>query len=52
MELDSVETVKACTSAETWWGESIFADCVDLAALIDQVSFKHYPRQANGIAHE
>jgi ribonuclease HI len=54
MELDLVETVKSCSRAKTWWGEStvIFADCVDLAALIDQVSFKHCPREASEVAHE
>jgi ribonuclease HI len=54
MESDSVETVEACTGAQTWWGESaaIFADYVDLAALIDQVSFKDCPREANEVAHE
>jgi hypothetical protein len=54
MEPDSVETVKASTRAETWWGESavIFADCVDLTVLFDQVSFKHCPRETNEVAHE
>jgi ribonuclease HI len=54
MESDSKETVDACTGSEIWWGESaaIFADCVDLAALIDKVSFKHCPREANEVAHE
>jgi ribonuclease HI len=54
MESDSVETVDACTGVERWWGESaaIFADFVDLAALLDQVSFKHCPREANEVAHE
>jgi hypothetical protein len=54
MESDSVETIDACTGSETWWGKStaIFADCVDLAALLDQVCFKHCPREANEVAHE
>jgi hypothetical protein len=54
MESDSLETVDACTGSETWWGESaaIFANCVDRAALIDKVSFKHCLRQANEVAHE
>jgi hypothetical protein len=54
MESDSLETVDACTGSESWWGESaaIFADCVDLAALIDKVAFKHCPREANEVAHE
>jgi hypothetical protein len=36
------------------WGELvvIFADCVDLVALLDQVFFKHCSREANEIAHE
>jgi hypothetical protein len=54
MESDSLEIVDACTGSETWWGESaaIFADCVDRAALIDKVSFKHCLREANEVAHE
>jgi ribonuclease HI len=54
MESDSLETIDACTGSESWWGESaaIFADCVDLAALIDKVAFKHCPREANEVAHE
>jgi ribonuclease HI len=54
MESDSLETVDACTGADSWWGESaaIFADCVDLAALIGKVVFKHCPREANEVAHE
>jgi ribonuclease HI len=33
---DSMETVEACTGEAIWWNESsaIFADCVDLIALI------------------
>jgi hypothetical protein len=43
-ETDSLETVEACTGGEAWWGQSsaVFADCVDLAALIDTVQFKHF----------
>jgi hypothetical protein len=54
MESDSIETIKACTGEETWWGESsaIFADCVDLASLMDWVSFKHCPMEENEAAHE
>jgi ribonuclease HI len=54
MESDSIETVEACTGDEAWWGESsaIFAGCVDLASLIDKVSFKHCPREANKVAHD
>jgi ribonuclease HI len=54
MESDSTETVDACSGDEPWWGESsaIFADCVDLAALVGNVSFKHCPREANEAAHE
>jgi hypothetical protein len=31
MELDSIETIEACTGVEAWWGETsaIFAYCVD-----------------------
>jgi ribonuclease HI len=54
MESDSVECVEACTGNEAWWGESsaIFADCVDISSFIDDVSFKHCPREANEAAHE
>jgi ribonuclease HI len=54
MESDSMETMKACMGVEAWWGKSsvIFADCVDLATLIDKVSFKHCPHEANEVAHE
>jgi hypothetical protein len=54
MESDLVETVEACTGVQTWWGESaaIFAYCVDLAALINQVSIKHCSREANEVAYE
>jgi hypothetical protein len=46
--------VEACTEDEAWWGESsaIFADCVDLASLIDKVSFKHCLREVNEVAHD
>jgi hypothetical protein len=49
-----METIQACTGEHTWWNESaaIFADCVDLASLIDLVSFKHCPREVNEVAHE
>ena len=30
----------------------IFADIVDLVALIDKVQFKYCPREANQVAHE
>jgi hypothetical protein len=44
----------ACTGKEAWWGESsaIFADCVDLASLIESVSFKYCPREANEATNE
>jgi hypothetical protein len=38
----SMETVDACSGNKAWWGESstIFADCLDLATLINAVFFK------------
>jgi ribonuclease HI len=53
-ESDSIETIHACTGEHSWWNESaaIFADCVDLASLIDLMSFKHCPKEANEVAHE
>jgi ribonuclease HI len=49
MESDSTETVDACNGTEAWWGESmaILADCVDLALLLNSVSFQYCPREAN-----
>jgi ribonuclease HI len=54
MESDSTETVDACNGTEAWWGESaaILADCVDLASLLNSVSFQHCPREANEVAHD
>jgi hypothetical protein len=54
MESESLEPIQACTGEDAWWGESlaIFVDCADLTSLIDQASFKHCPREANGVAHE
>jgi hypothetical protein len=53
-EADSLETIQACTGQETWWTEpaAIFADCVDLASLIDGIKFSHCPREVNRVAHE
>ena len=53
-ESDSIETIEACTGEEQWWNGSaaVFADCMDLAALIETISFKHCPREANEVAHE
>jgi ribonuclease HI len=54
-ESDSLETIQACTSQETWWIEAAaiyLADIVDLGPLIGDVSFKHCPREANEVAHE
>jgi ribonuclease HI len=54
MESDSSETVDACNGTEVWWGESeaILADCVDLASLLNSVSFQYCPREANEVAHD
>jgi ribonuclease HI len=54
MESDSIETVEACSGDEAWWGENsaIYADYVDLAALLGNVTFKYCPREANRVAHE
>jgi ribonuclease HI len=52
-ESDSLETIQACSGDEAWWTEpaAIYADCVDLATLIGQVSFNHCVREANMPAH-
>jgi hypothetical protein len=54
MESDSTKTVDACSDDESWWDESstTFANCVDVAALVGNISFKHCLREANKIAHE
>jgi ribonuclease HI len=53
-ESDSMETVEACSGEERWWNESaaVYADCIDLSSSIGTVKFKHYPREANHVAHE
>jgi ribonuclease HI len=53
-ESDSTETVDACNNGDRWWSEetAIFADCIDLAASIGDVSFKHCPRNTNVVTHE
>jgi hypothetical protein len=53
-ELDTTEVVEACNGGDMWWSEesSVLADCVNLSSSIGDVSFKHCPREANGVAHE
>jgi ribonuclease HI len=53
-ESDSMEIIEACTGESTWFDESaaVFVDCVDIATLIGQVSFRYCPRDANRVAHE
>jgi hypothetical protein len=53
-ESDSTDIIDACKGDERWWNEAsaVFADCVDLATSIGDVSFSHCPREANGVAHE
>jgi ribonuclease HI len=53
-ESDSTEVIEACNGGDRWWSEesAVFADCVDLSSSIGEVSFKHCPREANGVAHE
>lgn len=48
------KTIEACFGDEAWWGEfsTIFADSVDLASLIGNVTFKHCSSEANKIAHD
>jgi ribonuclease HI len=52
-ESDSLETIQACSLNEAWWTEpaAVYADCVDLATLIGQVSFNQCVREANKLAH-
>jgi hypothetical protein len=40
-----METIQACMGEHSWWNESavIFVDCVDLASLIESMSFKLCP---------
>jgi hypothetical protein len=50
---DSSEIIDACKRDEMWWNDPyVFADCVDLATSIGDISFSHSPREANGVAHE
>jgi ribonuclease HI len=53
MESDSQEIVDACSRVDAWWGDAsvIILDCMDLAAGIRKVSFKHCGRDANEVAH-
>jgi hypothetical protein len=53
-ESDSMEVVGACTGNEAWWSEpsAFYADCVDMAANIGEVSFCHVLREVNKVAHE
>jgi ribonuclease HI len=52
-EGDSMETIQACTGSDVWWTKpaAIYADCVDLATQIGQVSFNHCQWEANMCAH-
>jgi hypothetical protein len=54
LERGGTETVDACNGTEAWWGESaaIFADCIDLASLLNSVSFQCRHREANEVAHD
>jgi hypothetical protein len=53
-ESDSLEVIEACTGDQTWWMDSaaIYVDIVDTTITIDKVSFKHYRREANKVAHD
>jgi hypothetical protein len=53
-ESDSTDIIDACKGNERWWSEvsAIFADRVDLATSIGDVSFSHCLREANRVAHE
>jgi hypothetical protein len=46
-ESDSLEIVDSLSGNQVWWSESsaIYAVCVDLAAIIGHVEFKHCPRK-------
>jgi hypothetical protein len=51
---DSLETIESYLVEQTWWTmpAAIYADCVDLATSIGDVSFKFCPREANKTIHE
>ena len=53
-ESDSTQVISSCSGQSQWWDEAaaIFADCVDLAASIGRVKFKHCSRTTNEVAHE
>jgi ribonuclease HI len=52
-ESDSMETIESCTWVHQWSSEAsaVYADCVDLAVSIGEVSFRHCLREANMVAH-
>jgi hypothetical protein len=51
---DSLDTIESYLVEQTWWTmpAAIYADCVDLATSIGDVSFKFCPREANKTIHE
>jgi ribonuclease HI len=53
-ESESSETIQACTGEQRWWcsAAAIYADCVDIASKIGDVTFRQCPREANKAAHE
>jgi ribonuclease HI len=53
-ESDSSETIQACTGEQRWWcsAAAIYADCVDIASKIGDITFRRCPREANKAAHE
>jgi hypothetical protein len=48
-----VETIESCTGVHQWSSEAtaVYADCVDLAVSICEVSLRHCLREANMVAH-
>jgi ribonuclease HI len=50
-ESDSLETIEGCTGGDTWWSETsaILSGCLDLINGLDDVKFKHCPREANKV---
>ena len=54
IESDNVESIQACNGIIEVWSPyaGIMAECFLKASMLGSVSFKHYLRDANKVAHE
>jgi hypothetical protein len=53
VESDNLALVDACNGEGDIWipSTAILMDCFEIAQRISSVSFKHYPRDSNRVAH-